>query len=664
MRATRDAGFGDEVKRRIILGTYALSSGYYDAYYGQAQKVRTLITPRLRGGVRARPTCWSRRPRRRPRSSWGRSSTTRWRCTSTTSPPSPPTSRACPGISVPSGLAEEDGLPTGVQILAPALADDRVYRVGAALEALLLRRVGRAAARPRSGAPGGRACRDRRSLRMTVALVPFEDALERFDPALGLEVHVELNTASKMFCGCPTEFGAEPNTQVCPTCLGLPGAMPVVNRVAVESAMRIGLALNCEIAEWCRFARKNYFYPDMPKNFQTSQYDEPIAFDGWTDVEVDGDDVPRRDRARPHGGGHREVAARRRRDRPHPRRRLLAGRLQPGRHPADRDRHPADHRAPARRRRWSPRRTSPSCATLLLSLGVSDVRMEQGSLRCDVNLSLAPSGSGVLGHPHRDQERQLAALGRAGGALRGRAARGGPLGRGHDPAGDPALARGHRRDHERSGEVRRRGLPLLPRARPGAGGAEPGVGRGAARRAARGAGQAPGPAAGRVGVLRPRDARHRRRRSPRAGRGDRRGRRRHRRRPASGGSPTWPAGPTTPGPTSPTSGSPPSRWPRCSGSSTTAASTTSSPGRSSTGLLAGEGTPAEIVAARGLAIVSDDGALGAAVDNAIAANPDVADKIRDGKHAAAGALIGAVMKEMRGQADAGRVRELILEKLT
>src|SRR3954453_9417551 len=117
----------------------------------------------------------------------------------------------------------------------------------------------------------------------------FEAALERFDPAMGLEVHVELNTASKMFCGCPTEFGAAPNTQVCPVCLGLPGSLPVANKAAIEATIRIGLALNCTIATWCRFARKNYFYPDMPKNFQISQYDEPLCTDGFLDVEVGGE---------------------------------------------------------------------------------------------------------------------------------------------------------------------------------------------------------------------------------------------------------------------------------------------------------------------------------------------------------------------------------------
>ena len=105
---------------------------------------------------------------------------------------------------------------------------------------------------------------------------------------IGLETHVELGTRTKMFCGCPTAFGAEPNSAVCPVCLGLPGSLPVANRAAIEYTIRIGLALNCSIATWCRFARKNYFYPDMPKDFQISQYDEPLCTDGWLDVAVEG----------------------------------------------------------------------------------------------------------------------------------------------------------------------------------------------------------------------------------------------------------------------------------------------------------------------------------------------------------------------------------------
>ena len=270
----------------------------------------------------------------------------------------------------------------------------------------------------------------------------------------------------------------------------------------------------------------------MPKNFQTSQYDEPIAFDGWTEVEVDGGDVPHRDRARPHGGGHRQVAARRRRDRPHPRRRLLAGRLQPRRHPADRDRHQADHGCRARRRRRWRGRTSRSCATCCSALGVSDVRMEQGSLRCDVNLSLAPAGADGARHPHRDQERQLAALGRAGGALRDRAAT-----RRSSTAGG-SIVQETRHWHEDTGvttsgreksdaeDYRYFPEPDLVPVAPSREWVEELRGD-----AARAAARAPRAAAGRVGLLRPRDARHRRCRRARPGRGDHRRRRRPAGRP-------------------------------------------------------------------------------------------------------------------------------------
>ncbi|MFZ2502925.1 MAG: Asp-tRNA(Asn)/Glu-tRNA(Gln) amidotransferase subunit GatB, partial [Nocardioides sp.] len=231
---------------------------------------------------------------------------------------------------------------------------------------------------------------------MTETLIDYDEVVATYDPALGLEVHVELNTASKMFCGCATEFGAEPNSQVCPTCLGLPGAMPVVNAKGVESAIRIGLALNCEIAEWCRFARKNYFYPDMPKNFQTSQYDEPIAFNGWTEVEVDGEtyriEIERAHMEEDTGKSLHVGGA--------------TGRI-----------HGADYSLVDYNRAGIPLIeivTKPILGTgvkapevakayvahlreLLLGLGVSDVRMEQGSLRCDVNLSLAPKGSAALG---------------------------------------------------------------------------------------------------------------------------------------------------------------------------------------------------------------------------------------------------------------------------
>jgi len=110
-----------------------------------------------------------------------------------------------------------------------------------------------------------------------------------YEAVIGMEVHVELLTNSKVFCGCSTKFGAEPNTQCCPVCMGMPGVLPVLNRKAVDFVIRTGLALNCKIAGWSKLDRKNYFYPDLPKNYQISQYDLPIAHDGHLDVVVDGE---------------------------------------------------------------------------------------------------------------------------------------------------------------------------------------------------------------------------------------------------------------------------------------------------------------------------------------------------------------------------------------
>ena len=231
-------------------------------------------------------------------------------------------------------------------------------------------------------------------------MLTFSEAMTKFEPTLGLEVHVELNTKSKMFCGCATEFGAAPNTQTCPVCLGLPGSLPVVNKRAIESTILIGLALNCEIAPFSRFARKNYFYPDMPKNFQTSQYDEPICKNGFLDVQIETDEGPKKFRIeieRVHmeedTGKSSHVGG-------------ATGRI-----------HGAEYSLLDYNRAGIPLieivtkmitgtgKYAPQVARayvtelrdIVKSLQVSDVRMEQGSLRCDANVSLAPISSGKLG---------------------------------------------------------------------------------------------------------------------------------------------------------------------------------------------------------------------------------------------------------------------------
>ena len=497
------------------------------------------------------------------------------------------------------------------------------------------------------------------------ALLSFDDALEAFDPALGLEVHVELSTASKMFCGCPTEFGAEPNTQVCPTCLGLPGAMPAVNATAVESAIRIGLALNCEIAEWCRFARKNYFYPDMPKNFQTSQYDEPICFEGYLDVTVPdedgGSEVVRVEIERAHmeedTGKSLHVGT--------------SGRI-----------HGADYSLVDYNRAGIPlieivtkpvtgtRAKAPLVARayvaalreILLGLGVSDVRMEQGSLRCDVNLSLAPRGAGGLGT--RTETKNVNSLRSVERAVRYEVQRHAAV-----LSGGSSILQETRHWHEDTGVTTsgreksdaedyryfpepdlvpiapsREWVEQLRAALP-----EPPAVRRARLQEAWGFTDLEMRDTANAGALLLVEETVAAGSSPQAARkwwlGE------LARRANDSGQDLAALGVT------------PADVARVQVLVDEGTLNDTLARQVLDGLLAGEGTPDEVVAARGLAVVSDDGALSAAIDEAIAANPGVADKIRDGKHQAAGALIGAVMKQMRGQADAARVRELIGEKL-
>ena len=283
----------------------------------------------------------------------------------------------------------------------------------------------------------------------------YEDALASYDPVMGLEVHVELGTKTKMFCGCSTELGAEPNSQTCPICLGLPGSLPVVNAIGVESAIKIGLALNCEIAEWCRFARKNYFYPDMPKNFQTSQYDEPIAFNGYLDVQLEDGEVFRVEIERAHmeedTGKSTHVGG-------------ATGRIHGASHSLlDYNRagiplieivtkpiEGAGERAPEVAKAYVA-----ELRELIKALGVSEARMEQGQMRCDVNLSLRPHGGEKFGTRSETKNVNSLRSRRACGPLRDPAARGGADLRRHDRAGDPALPRGRRLHHLRAASRRR-----------------------------------------------------------------------------------------------------------------------------------------------------------------------------------------------------------------
>lgn len=207
----------------------------------------------------------------------------------------------------------------------------------------------------------------------------------KYETVIGLEVHVELHTASKIFCGCSTSFGAPPNTHTCPVCLGHPGVLPVLNRQAVEYAMKAAMALNCQIATDSKFDRKNYFYPDSPKAYQISQYDKPIGENGWIDIEVGGQ-TKRIGITRLHleedagklthvDGGYASLVDFNRVGTP-----LIEIVSEP------------DLRSPEEARAYLEK-----LKAIMLYCEVSDVRMEEGSLRCDANISIRPYGQREFG---------------------------------------------------------------------------------------------------------------------------------------------------------------------------------------------------------------------------------------------------------------------------
>ncbi|ANZ38237.1 aspartyl/glutamyl-tRNA amidotransferase subunit B [Lentzea guizhouensis] len=494
-----------------------------------------------------------------------------------------------------------------------------------------------------------------------VELMDYDEVVEKYDPVLGLEVHVELHTNTKMFCGCANAFGGEPNTNTCPTCLGLPGSLPVVNAKAVESAIRIGLALNCEIAEWCRFARKNYFYPDMPKNFQTSQYDEPIAFNGWLDVTLDDGEVLRVEIERAHmeedTGKSLHVGG-------------ATGRIHGAEHslldynragvplieivtkmiPGTKERAPEVARAYVTALR-----------DLLKALDVSDVRMDQGSLRCDANVSLSPKTTGALGtrtetknvNSLRSVERAVrfemtrqAAVLASGGEVTQETRHFDESSGTTSPGRKKETAEDYRYFPEpdlvpiapsREWVEELRGtLPELPWERRARIQKDWNLTDEVLRDLVN-AGALDLIEATVVAGAKPDEARSWWV-SYLAQQANTRG-------VELSGLPITPADVA-----------------RVIELVNSGALTNKLAREAVNGVLEGEGSPDDVVEKRGLKVVSDDSALEKAVDEALAAQPDVAQKIRDGKVQAAGAIVGAVMKATKGQADAARVREIIIAR--
>ena len=491
-------------------------------------------------------------------------------------------------------------------------------------------------------------------------LMDYDEAARRFDPVLGIEVHVELGTKTKMFDAAPNAFGGDPNTFVTPVSLGLPGSLPVVNHKAVEYAIKIGLALNCEIAEYCRFARKNYFYPDLTKAFQTSQSDEPIAHDGYVDVELEDGTMFRVQIERAHmeedAGKNTHIGG-------------ADGRIQGADHSlvdynragvplveiVTRPIEGAGERAPEVAAAYVQ-----ALRDIFRALDVSEARMERGNVRADINVSLRPtpdsplgtrtetknvnSFRGIVSAVRYEMQRQAQILSEGGTILQ-------ETRHYHEEDGSTSSGREKsdsedyryfpepdlvpiRPDREWVEELRA-SLPELPVAKRRRLRAEWGyadmemrdvINAGALELIEATVAAGCDPASARKWWM---------------GEISRRAKEREVSLDEAGVSPAQVA--------------------ELQGLIDSGRINDKLARQALEGVLAGEGDPTQVVEARGLEVVSDDGALTAAVQEALDANPDIVEKIKGGKVQAAGALVGAVMKATRGQADAARVRELIME---
>ena len=496
----------------------------------------------------------------------------------------------------------------------------------------------------------------------TAELVDYDDVVARYEPVLGLEVHVELSTATKMFCGCANRFGAEPNTQVCPVCLGLPGSLPVLNQAAVESAMRIGLALNCEIVPWCRFARKNYFYPDMPKNYQISQYDEPIAINGYLEVPLDDGTTRRVEIERAHMEEDTGKLTHLGSD---------TGRIEgattslidynragvPLIEIVTKPIEGTGERAPEIARAYVT-----ALRDLLRALDVSDVRMDQGSMRCDSNVSLKPTGATEFGT--RTETKNVNSLKSVEVAVR------------YEMRRQAAVLDSGGRVHQETRHFHEDGYTSPGRSKETAQDyryfPEPDL-------------EPVAPEAEFVEKLRQTIPEYpwlqRKRIQDDWGISDE-----VMRDLVNNGAIDLVSATVEHGASSEAARA----WwgnflvQKANEAGVELDALAISPvqiakvvqlvddGKLSNklarqvveGVLAGEGEPEQVMKGRGLEVVRDDSALQSAVDEALAANPDVAEKIRGGKVQAAGAIVGAVMKATKGQADAARVRELVFAACT